>query len=143
MSRIKSNTGRSLYRKSALKTVLLLTILLSLVMTNVFIPAPVRADADFSIAMAIGNVDVDTVHVREAYFPFSVIFSGGWSNVITLEATISDLAGAAVLIHPETITPPSMRDFDRLIKKAREQAKLAGMTRSDISRAIAEVRKEQ
>lgn len=40
----------------------------------------------------------------------------------------------------KTITRPSMQDFDALIKKARKQAKSAGMTRSDISRAIAEIR---
>lgn len=40
----------------------------------------------------------------------------------------------------KTITQPSMRDFDALIKKARTQAKAARMTRKDISRAIAETR---
>ena len=40
----------------------------------------------------------------------------------------------------KTITRPSMQDFDALIKRARKQAKSAGMTRSDISRTIAEVR---
>ena len=40
----------------------------------------------------------------------------------------------------KTITQPSMRDFDTLIRKARKQAKSAGMTKSDISRAIAVVR---
>ncbi len=40
----------------------------------------------------------------------------------------------------KTITRPSMRDFDALIKKARKQAKSAGMTRPDVSRIVAEVR---
>ncbi len=40
----------------------------------------------------------------------------------------------------KTITQPSMRDFDALIKKARKQAKSSGMTKSDISKAIAGVR---
>jgi AbrB family looped-hinge helix DNA binding protein len=40
----------------------------------------------------------------------------------------------------KTITQPSMRDFDNLIKKARKQARSAGMTKSDISKAIAGVR---
>ena len=40
----------------------------------------------------------------------------------------------------KTITCPSIRDFDPLIKKARQQAKSAGMTRSDISKAVAKVR---
>ena len=43
----------------------------------------------------------------------------------------------------KTITRPSMRDFDSLTRKARKQARAAGMTRSDISRAIAEVRGEK
>ena len=43
----------------------------------------------------------------------------------------------------KTITRPSMRDFDSLTKKARKQARAAGMTRSDVSRAIAEVRGEK
>ena len=40
----------------------------------------------------------------------------------------------------KTITQPSMRDFDTLIKKTRKPAKSAGMTKSDISRAVAGVR---
>jgi len=40
----------------------------------------------------------------------------------------------------KTITRPSMRDFDSLAKKARKQARAAGMTRSDVSRAISEAR---
>lgn len=40
----------------------------------------------------------------------------------------------------KTITKPSMRDFDNLIKKARKQARSVGMTKSDISKAIASVR---
>ena len=43
----------------------------------------------------------------------------------------------------KTITQPSMRDFDTLIKKARKQAKSAGMTKPDISRAIAETRRQK
>ena len=40
----------------------------------------------------------------------------------------------------KTITQPSMRDFDSLIKKARKQARSTGMTKSDISKTIAGVR---
>ena len=40
----------------------------------------------------------------------------------------------------KTITRPSMRDFDSLIKKARRQARSSGMRQSDISKAIARVR---
>ncbi len=38
------------------------------------------------------------------------------------------------------ITKPTMKDFDGLIKKAREQARHAGLKRSDITKVIAQVR---
>ncbi len=41
----------------------------------------------------------------------------------------------------KSITPPSMRDFDAVIEKAREQARAARMKRSDIAKAIARVRR--
>lgn len=40
----------------------------------------------------------------------------------------------------KTITQPSMQDFDTLVKKARKQARLSGMKRSDIPKAIRSVR---
>ena len=40
----------------------------------------------------------------------------------------------------KTISPPSMDEFDELIKNARRQARQAGMKRSDIKDAVAEVR---
>ena len=40
----------------------------------------------------------------------------------------------------KTIKPPDMTDFNLLIRKAREQARLAGIKRSDITEAIAQVR---
>ena len=40
----------------------------------------------------------------------------------------------------KTISPPSLDEFDELIRKARRQARKAGMKRSDIKEAIAEVR---
>jgi AbrB family looped-hinge helix DNA binding protein len=43
----------------------------------------------------------------------------------------------------KTIETPSMRDFDRLIDKARQQAKSTGMKRSDVAAAIAQVRNRQ
>ncbi|NQT59232.1 MAG: AbrB/MazE/SpoVT family DNA-binding domain-containing protein [Bacteroidetes bacterium] len=43
----------------------------------------------------------------------------------------------------KTIVQPSMRDFDTLINKARQQAKSVQMTKSDISRAIDEVREKK
>jgi AbrB family looped-hinge helix DNA binding protein len=43
----------------------------------------------------------------------------------------------------KSITPPSMKDFDSLIKKARKQAKESKMKRSDVKSAIKKVRKSK
>ena len=43
----------------------------------------------------------------------------------------------------KTISPPSMAEFDELIRKARRQARKAGMKQSDIKKAVAEVRLRQ
>lgn len=43
----------------------------------------------------------------------------------------------------KAIEEPSMRDFDRLIKTARQQAKQSGMKQSDIAKAIQRVRDRQ
>jgi AbrB family looped-hinge helix DNA binding protein len=40
----------------------------------------------------------------------------------------------------KAITPPSIEDFDDLLQQAHQQAKAAGMKRSDITKAIKEVR---
>ncbi|HAJ92750.1 MAG TPA: AbrB family transcriptional regulator [Gammaproteobacteria bacterium] len=40
----------------------------------------------------------------------------------------------------KTISPPSMAEFDELIRKARRQARKAGMKQSDIKKAVAAVR---
>ncbi len=40
----------------------------------------------------------------------------------------------------KTISPPSMKDFDDLIKEARRQAKQAGLKRLDIASAVAKAR---
>jgi AbrB family looped-hinge helix DNA binding protein len=40
----------------------------------------------------------------------------------------------------KTISPPSMDEFDGLIREARRQARKAGMKQSDIKEAIAAVR---
>lgn len=40
----------------------------------------------------------------------------------------------------KTISPPSMDEFESLIRTARQQAIKAGMKRSDINKAVAEVR---
>jgi len=41
------------------------------------------------------------------------------------------------------VKAPSMRDFDRLVRKARAQARAAGLKRSDIASAVAEVRRRR
>lgn len=43
----------------------------------------------------------------------------------------------------KTISPPSMKEFNQLIKEARRQAKLAGLKRSDITVAIAKARERE
>ena len=40
----------------------------------------------------------------------------------------------------KTVAPPSMKDFGGIIKRARRQAKAAGMKPSDVTKAVAEVR---
>jgi AbrB family looped-hinge helix DNA binding protein len=40
----------------------------------------------------------------------------------------------------KTISPPSMNEFESLIRTARQQAIKAGMKRSDINKTVAEVR---
>ena len=46
--------------------------------------------------------------------------------------------GDAVIL--KTISRPSFDEFDDLLADARQQAKMAGMKRSDVSRAVAKVR---
>jgi AbrB family looped-hinge helix DNA binding protein len=41
------------------------------------------------------------------------------------------------------VKPPSMADFDHLVKKARSQARASGLTRSDLSAVVADVRKQR
>ena len=43
----------------------------------------------------------------------------------------------------KTISPPSMDEFESMIRTARQQAIKAGMKRSDINKAIAEVRERR
>jgi len=41
----------------------------------------------------------------------------------------------------KTIEPPSMQEFNGLIKEVRQKAKKAGLKRSDISEAVSQVRR--
>jgi len=53
-----------------------------------------------------------------------------------------------VFAHNDTILlkkiePPSMKDFDAMTRKARRQAKLAGLERADVAKAVAAVRRRK
>ena len=50
------------------------------------------------------------------------------------------VVGEGDVVILKTITAPSMRGFDSLIKRARQQAKRTGMRRGDIGQVIARVR---
>ncbi len=41
------------------------------------------------------------------------------------------------------VRPPSMADFDRLVRKAKKQARAAGLTRSGASAVVSRVRKQR
>ncbi len=41
------------------------------------------------------------------------------------------------------VRPPSMADFDRLVRKAKKQARTAGLKRSDVSAVVSRVRKQR
>ncbi len=43
----------------------------------------------------------------------------------------------------KVVTPPSMKEFDHLIVKARNEAKKVGLRKSDIQKFIKKVRKEK
>ncbi len=43
----------------------------------------------------------------------------------------------------KTISPPSIEEFDELIREAREQARKVGLKKADIEAAITEVRSHQ
>jgi len=49
--------------------------------------------------------------------------------------------GDAVIL--KMVRVPSMKDFGRLIKKARTQTKAAGLKRSDIASVVSEVRRRR
>jgi AbrB family looped-hinge helix DNA binding protein len=48
--------------------------------------------------------------------------------------------GEGDVIILKCLSTPSMKDFDRLVNKARKQAKSTGMKKSDITRALREHR---
>ncbi len=41
------------------------------------------------------------------------------------------------------VRPPSMGEFDRLVRKAKKQARAAGLTRSKVSAIVSRVRKQR
>lgn len=50
-------------------------------------------------------------------------------------------AGDAIIF--KTLTAPSIKDFDGLIRRARKQAKTSGIKPSDITKAITAVRQDK
>ena len=50
------------------------------------------------------------------------------------------VVGEGDVVILKVITPPSMLDFDDIIKEARRQARQAGMKRSDVTAALRAVR---
>lgn len=50
------------------------------------------------------------------------------------------VVGEGDVVVLKAITAPGMDTFDNLIKKARQQAKLAGLKREDISKAVSKAR---
>ena len=50
------------------------------------------------------------------------------------------VVGEGDVVILKTLATPSMKQFDGLIKKARQQAKSSGMKRDDVAAAIARVR---
>jgi AbrB family looped-hinge helix DNA binding protein len=46
------------------------------------------------------------------------------------------VVGSGDVVILKTLTPPSLSEFDGLVREARSQAKRAGMKRSDISKAV-------
>ena len=53
------------------------------------------------------------------------------------------VVGEGDVVILKTISAPSMNEFDDLIQKARRQARVSGMKRSDIARSVARVRKRK
>ncbi|MBA7518246.1 hypothetical protein ES705_10315 [subsurface metagenome] len=43
----------------------------------------------------------------------------------------------------KALSPPSMKEFGDLVSKARKQARIAGMKRSDIAKAISKARRHR
>lgn len=50
------------------------------------------------------------------------------------------VVGEGDVVILKTVKPPSMKDFDGLIREARRQARAAGLRRSDVRKAVAAAR---
>jgi bifunctional DNA-binding transcriptional regulator/antitoxin component of YhaV-PrlF toxin-antitoxin module len=53
------------------------------------------------------------------------------------------VVGEKDMVILKVISPPSMKEFDSLIREARSKARLVGLKRSDIAAAIAEARRQE
>ena len=56
------------------------------------------------------------------------------------EGTQFVVVGTDDVVILKTIVPPDVDEFEAILEKAREQAKQAGLTQADISKAIAKAR---
>jgi len=53
------------------------------------------------------------------------------------------VVGEGDVVILKTVRPPSMREFDRLVREARAQARRSGMKRSDVAKAVRRARKRR
>jgi uncharacterized membrane protein len=97
--------------KKRTKIYLLLAILLSMAFTNISLLMPTEAAGDFSVSVLVPKIDTDYLNNRNAYFPFYLAFTGGYSSKVSISATLGNstfpLTGKAIIVHPSPITPPA------------------------------------
>jgi len=73
-----------------------------------------------------------------------VVIPEGIRNRLGLEAGAQFVVvGDNDVVIFKTIQKPSMSEFDGLVKQARQQARAAGMKRTDISKAISGIRRKK
>ncbi len=96
-----------------MKKILLTTLLLSTLMlvSSAFTPIPItKAEPDFNVNINIDYVHTDYLYVKEAYFPFSISFSEGYSDPVEVSAKIinasAGLTGYAAFVCIGQAGPP-------------------------------------
>ena len=84
---------------------------------------------------------MDTLATTKMSSKGQVVIPENVRNRLGLESGVQFVVvGNGDVVILKTITPPAMRDFNVLIAKARQQARASGLTRSDVTKAIAKVR---